>query len=109
MSGKPPKSGFPNTGWRRTAFGQGHSTFVPEIHAPCNWNTLLRELQLTEEEALLAVVKNDVLGKKLRVFARRVYRVRYVPEDVLMLLDLNRASEGGSLSRKGLGQAPKRS
>jgi hypothetical protein len=85
-----------------TVFGQGHGTFNPETHVVCGWNKLLNELHLTEEAALLAVATNDKLGIKLRVFARRVHRARYVPEDVLTLLNLSRGSGNGSLAIRNL-------
>ena len=94
MSRKPSKVGFRDSGWRRTTFG----TFLPEMHVACDWDKLLSELHLTEDEALLAVATNDKLGIKLRVFARRVHRARYVPEDVLTLMNLSRESGDGSLA-----------
>jgi hypothetical protein len=105
MPRKPPKVGFRDSGWHHTVFGQAQGIFNPEAHVVCGWNKLLNELHLTEEAALYAVATNDKLGAKLRMFARRVFRERYVPEDVLLLLDLNRKSGDGGLSlqylRKG--------
>ena len=101
MSRKPPKVGFRDSGWRRTACG----TFLPEMHVACDWDKLLSELHLTEEEALLAVATNDKLGTKLRVFARRVHQGRYVPEDVLTLLNLSLESGNGSLAIQRLRRA----
>jgi len=84
-----------NSGWHRTVFGPARGIFNPEMHVICGWDKLLNELHLTEEAALLAVTTNGKLGIKLRVFARREFRARYVPEDVLILLDLNRESGYG--------------
>jgi hypothetical protein len=102
MLRKSPRVGFRDSGWHRTVFGQAHGIFNPEMHVVCGWDKLLRELHLTEEAALLAVATNDKLGIKLRVFARRVYRARYVPEDVLTLLNLSRESGDGSLALQHL-------
>src|ERR1700739_4633121 len=105
MHGNPPK----DTGWHRTVFGQVRGAFQPELHVICGWDKLLNEMHLTEEAALLAVATNGALGMKLRGFARREFRVRFVPEDVLILLDLNRQSGDGSLAlqnlRKGIDDA----
>jgi hypothetical protein len=79
-----------------------HGIFNPEMRVVCGWDKLLNELHLTGEEAVLAVARNDKLGTKLRRFARRVHRARYVPEDVLLLLDLDRKSGDGSLSLQNL-------
>ena len=84
-------------------FGQTLAAFNPQTHAACDWSKLLNDLHLTEEAALLAVAANDTLGAKLRVFVRRVHRVRYIPEDVLMLLNLNKESGAGSLHVRNLG------
>jgi hypothetical protein len=86
----------------RIVFGQMQGTFNPEMHVVCGWNKLLDELHLTEEAARLAVAANDTLGANPRVFAWRVHRARYVPEDVLILLDLNRKSGDGSLALQHL-------
>lgn len=93
MPRKPSKPG---------AFNQAQSAFIPEMHVVCGWNTLLKELHLTDDAAVLAVAANDTLGAKLRTFVRRVHRARYVPEDVLILLDLNRKSGDGSLALQHL-------
>jgi len=77
---------------RQILFGHAQGAFIPEMHVVCGWDKLLVELDLTEEAARLAVARNDKLGAKLRTFALRVHRVRYVPENVLVLLDLSRAS-----------------
>lgn len=64
----------------------------------CGWSKLLTELHLTEETARLAVATNDTPGANLRTFVRRVHRGRYVPEDVLALLNLSRESGDGPLA-----------
>jgi hypothetical protein len=102
MPRKPSKVGFRDSGWHRTVFGQVQGTFLPQMHVACGWDKLLNELHLTDEAALSAVATNDKAGMKLRRFARRVHRARYVPEDVLLLLDLNRKSGDGSLSLQNL-------
>ena len=86
----------------RIVFGQMQGTFLPEMRVACGWDKLLNELHLTEEAALLAVAMNDKCGIKLREFARRMCQARYVPEDVLILLDLNRKSGDGSLALQHL-------
>ena len=98
MLRKPPKVGFKDSGWHRTAFGQVQGTFIPEMHVACDWDKLLDELHLTEEAARLAVATNDKLGANLRVFVPRMHRARYVPEDVLTLLNLSRESRDGPLA-----------
>jgi hypothetical protein len=72
--------------------------FMPETHEVCGWDKLLSELQLTEEQALMSVVCGDVQGQKLRIFVRRVCQQRYVPEDVLSLLQLTKSSGDGPLA-----------
>ena len=86
----------------RFIFGQRQTTFNPETHDACGWNALLSALNLTEEAALLAVATNDKLGGKLRTFVRRVHRVRFVPEDVLLLLHLRGQSGDGSLALQNM-------
>ena len=81
----------------RTVFGKAQGAFNPETHVPCGWDNLLSELHLTEEAALLAVAANDKLGSKLRTFVMRVHRAHFVPEDVLLLMSLNRESGDGAL------------
>ena len=98
MQGNPPK----DTGWHRTVFGQVQGAFQAELRVICGWDKLLNELHLTEEAALSAVAENGALGTKLREFARREFRARFVPEDVLILLDLNRQSGDGSLALQNL-------
>jgi hypothetical protein len=101
MPRNPSKVGK-DSGWHRTVFGQMGGIFLPEMHVVCGWDKLLNELHLTEEAALLAVATNDKPGAKLRTFVRRVHRGRYVPEDVLILLHLNRESGDGSLALQHL-------
>jgi hypothetical protein len=72
--------------------------FLPETHEVCGWDKLLSELQLTEEQALMAVVCGDVQGQKLRIFVRRVCQQRYIPEDVLSVLHLTKNSGDGPLA-----------
>jgi hypothetical protein len=72
--------------------------FIPETHASCSWGKLLSEMELTEEQALMAVACGDILGQKLRIFVRRVCQQRYVPEDVLSVLKLTQSSGYGSLA-----------
>jgi hypothetical protein len=85
-------------GWRSVQESRQTDDFVPETHAACGWDKLLSEMQLTEEQALMAVECGDVLGQKLRVFVRRVCRERYVPEDVLSILKLTKSSGEGALA-----------
>ena len=95
----PAMNGAPGfNGWRRVQERRKTGDFVPEAHSICGWDKLLSELQLTEEQALTAVECGDVLGQKLRVFVRRVCQERYIPEDVLCLLQLTRRSGGGALT-----------
>jgi hypothetical protein len=84
--------------WGRVQERRKTGDFIPETHAVCSWDKLLSELQLTEEQAVMAVARGDVLGQKLRVFVRRVCQERYVPEDVLGLLELTKSSGDGALT-----------
>jgi hypothetical protein len=84
--------------WRGVQVRRKTGDFMPETHAACGWDKLLSEMQLTEEQALMAVECGDVLGQKLRVFVRRVCRERYVPEDVLSVLKLTKSSGEGALA-----------
>ena len=59
-------------------------------------------MELTEEQALTAVERGDVLGQKLRVFVQRVCQQRYIPEDVLSILKLTKRSGDGALAIESL-------
>jgi hypothetical protein len=85
-------------GWRSVQERRKTGDFMPETHAVCSWDKLLSELQLTEEQALMAVACGDVLGQKLQIFVRRVCQERYVPEDVLSVLKLTERSGYGALA-----------
>jgi len=85
-------------GWRRVQERRKTGDFMPETHSICGWDKLLSELQLTEEEAMTAVGRGDELGQKLRIFVWRVCQERYIPEDVLCLLQLTRRSGVGALT-----------
>jgi hypothetical protein len=85
-------------GWRRVQESRKTGDFIPETHAVCGWDKLLSEMQLTEEQALMAVECGDVLGQKLRIFVRRVCQQRYVPENVLSVLELTERSGYGALA-----------
>jgi hypothetical protein len=98
MTRKPPlRDGIGFNGWHRIQLRQKTGDFMPETQAPCSWDKLRRELQLTEEQALQAVECGDAPGQKLRIFVRRVCQDRFVPESVLSFLSLTRMSEGGAL------------
>jgi hypothetical protein len=99
MKGPPAMNvvtGF--NGWHRVQERRKTGDFAPEAHSICEWDKLLSEFQLNEEQALRAVECGDQLGQKLRIFVRRVCQERYIPEDVLCVLQLTRRSGGGALT-----------
>jgi hypothetical protein len=103
MTGMPPMKGAIGfNGWRSVEQSRKAGYFIPETHAECGWDKLLSEMELTEEQASMAVACGDVLGQKLRSFARRVCQQRYVPEDVLSILKLTQSSGEGSLAIQSL-------
>lgn len=85
-------------GWRRVQECRNTGDFTPETYTVCDWDKLLIELHLTEEQALMAVVCGDVSGHKLRLFALRFCQHRYIPEDVLSFLQLTKSSGEGALA-----------
>jgi hypothetical protein len=99
MTELPPTKGTIGfNGWRSVQGGRKTGDFIPETHAVCGWDKLLSEMQLTEEQALMAVECGDVLGQKLRIFVLRVCNQQYVPEDVLSVLKLTKRSGDGALA-----------
>lgn len=99
MTELPPTKGAVGfNGWRSVQKSRKTGDFIPETHAICSWDKLLSEMQLSEEQALMAVERGDVLGQKLRIFIRRVCQQRYVPEDVLSVLKLTQSSGEGALA-----------
>ena len=99
MTGMPPIKGATGfNGWRSIQERRKIGDSIPETPAVCGWDKLLSEMQLTEEQALMAVECGDVLGQKLRIFVLRVCNERYVPEDVLSVLKLTKRSGDGALA-----------
>ena len=94
----PTKGAIGFNDWRSGQERRNTGDFIPETHAVCGWDKLLSEMQLTEEQALIAVECGDVLGQKPRIFVRRVCQQRYVPEDVLSVLELTKSSGDGALA-----------
>ena len=94
----PIKGAIGFNGSRSVQEGRKTGDFIPETHAVCGWDKLLSEMQLTEEQALMAVECGDVLGQKLRIFVLRVCNQQYVPEDVLSVLKLTKRSGDGALA-----------
>jgi hypothetical protein len=84
-------------GWRHVQERRKACDFTPETHSICGSDKLLSELQVSEEQAMMAVECGDELGQKLRIFVRRVCQERYIPEHVLCLLQLTRRSGFGAL------------
>jgi hypothetical protein len=64
----PMKGTIGFNGWRSVQESRKTGYFIPETHAVCGWYKLLSEMELTEEQALIAVECGDVLGQKLRNF-----------------------------------------
>lgn len=85
-------------GWRHVQERRKTGDFMPETHSICGWDKLLSELQLSEEQAMTAMECGNELGQKLRIFVRRVCQERYIPEDVLCLLQLTWRSGVGALT-----------
>jgi hypothetical protein len=54
------------------------------------WDRLLTELGLTEAEALEAVLQRNETGQPIRHFVHLQFREHYVPEDVLLAMDMGR-------------------
>ena len=94
----PTRGAIGFNGWHSGQDRRKTGDFVPETHTECGWDKLLREMDLTEEQALMAVECGDDLGQKLRIFVRRVCQQLYVPEDVLSVLKLSRSSGEGALT-----------
>jgi hypothetical protein len=94
----PTKGAIGFNGWRSVPKSRETGGFIPEMHAVCGWDKLLSEMELTEEQALMAVECGDALGQKLLVFVRSVCQQQYVPEDVLSVLKLTKRSRDGALA-----------
>ena len=61
------------------------------------WDRLLRRLGLTEVEALAAVREGREVGQPITRFVRDEFRERFVPEDVLLALNMHwKASQQNS-------------
>jgi len=52
------------------------------------WDRLLNELGLTKAEALEAVVQGKETGQPIRQFVHQQFREHYIPEDVLLAMDM---------------------
>jgi hypothetical protein len=78
------------SGWHRIAERQRTLDFAPEFDGVTQWERLLKALGIAEDEAVAVLsIRGDLRGEKLRRFARKRCRRRYVPEPVLELLGLS--------------------
>jgi hypothetical protein len=68
----------------------GKVMWLPVVSS--GWELLLREVGMTETEAIGAILKPECA--RLRRFAERHCLRRYVPEDVLIALGLREKAEG---------------
>jgi hypothetical protein len=62
--------------------------FVPEPVEVSGWDQLLGDLGITEREALEAVILDRDIGRSIRRFVQDSFRDRFVPEDVLLAMNL---------------------
>lgn len=64
--------------------------FVPEPGKMSRWDQLLDKLGVTEREALDAIVRDGDIGRSIRCFVLDSCRDHFVPEDVLLAMNLQR-------------------
>lgn len=62
----------------------------PETLEICQWDQLLTKLELTEQEALDAIVRDSDIGRSIRRFVQDSFRDHFVPEDVLLAIGKQR-------------------
>ena len=68
---------------------------LPPATADAEWDLLLGRLGLTDAEALAAVREGREVGQTIRSFVRWAFHQHFVPEDVLLAMNLQR--EAGTL------------
>jgi hypothetical protein len=54
------------------------------------WDQLLNKLELTEAEALEAIVEGKEAGPAIRRFVHQEFRDHFIPENVLLALSMER-------------------
>lgn len=84
------------TGWHKKAAREDAGVFVDAVE-PSAWEKLLRELEVTPAEAVIAVNEMSQNGAWLRRFVDREFKHRYVPEDVLAACGLLAKAEEAPL------------
>ena len=63
---------------------------LPPAMAGAEWDRLLGRLGLTDAEALVAVRDGLEAGQTIRSFVRWAFREHFIPEDVLLAMNLQR-------------------
>ena len=80
-------------GWRALSF-TGHRSIALAPDEPPQWENLLRELELCDEdEALSCIKQGDLRGVRIVNFVRSCFHLRFVPEPVLAELGLQHSVE----------------
>ena len=77
--------------WR----SRSRSGSLPPATADAEWDRLLGRLGLTDAEALAAVREGREVGQTIRSFVRWAFRQHFIPEDVLLAMNLQ--LEAGTL------------
>ena len=82
------------TPWRSSSMNG--PTPLPAM-AGAEWDHLLGRIGLTDAEALAAVRDDTEAGQRIRSFVQWAFRERFVPEDVLLAMNLQREANQAKL------------
>jgi hypothetical protein len=69
-----------------------------ETIAISHWDQLLGKLELSEQEALTAIVLDNEIGRVIRQFVQASARAHFIPEDVLIAVNQRRSRDPLALS-----------
>lgn len=73
-----------------TPWRSSRSSGIPPRSVVPKWDRLLDRLGLTEAEALAAIVDRRDAAQPIRRFVREEFHEHFVPEDVLLAMNLER-------------------